>query len=106
MNDTKPELNYFGVSFPVKHPKGSCRVCGCTEDRACPGGCWWVFPELCNRCADRVEALLVGVKSRMADFQQVLAAEDSPNVLALALHNACGDWRRAAISNRLDEVRR
>jgi len=19
-----------------------CRVCGCTDERACPGGCWWV----------------------------------------------------------------
>ncbi len=31
-----------------------CRVCGCTEDRACPGGCWWVpdplMTELCSTC--------------------------------------------------------
>lgn len=27
-----------------------CRVCGCTENRACPGGCWWVEQELCSRC--------------------------------------------------------
>jgi hypothetical protein len=28
-----------------------CRKCGCTEDRACPGGCWWAAPGLCSSCA-------------------------------------------------------
>ena len=28
----------------------SCRVCGCTDTRACEGGCWWVEDDLCNRC--------------------------------------------------------
>lgn len=27
-----------------------CRGCGCTDDYACPGGCWWVADDLCNRC--------------------------------------------------------
>lgn len=31
-----------------------CRVCGCTDDEACRGGCWWVAdPEggdLCSAC--------------------------------------------------------
>jgi hypothetical protein len=30
---------------------GECRVCGCTDDRACPGGCVWAEPNLCSRCA-------------------------------------------------------
>lgn len=30
----------------------TCRVCGCTDDMACPGGCWWVEPDLCSRCAE------------------------------------------------------
>jgi hypothetical protein len=31
---------------------GVCRVCGCTELRACPGGCCWADPEhtICSRC--------------------------------------------------------
>lgn len=29
----------------------SCRHCGCTDERACPGGCFWVAPHLCSRCA-------------------------------------------------------
>jgi hypothetical protein len=28
-----------------------CRVCGCSDERACPGGCVWAEPNLCSRCA-------------------------------------------------------
>lgn len=31
--------------------RGTCRVCGCTDERACPGGCVWAEPNLCSRCA-------------------------------------------------------
>jgi ParB/RepB/Spo0J family partition protein len=31
---------------------GTCRVCGCTDDDACPDGCEWVEPDLCSACAD------------------------------------------------------
>ena len=33
-----------------------CRVCGCTWDNACEGGCYWVEPDLCSACADKSEA--------------------------------------------------
>lgn len=34
----------------------ACRECGCTDERACPGGCWWVPDDqhggyLCSSCA-------------------------------------------------------
>lgn len=38
----------FSSSSPAS---GRCRFCGCTEDRACPGGCGWVLPDVCSRCA-------------------------------------------------------
>lgn len=28
-----------------------CRVCGCTQNVACPGGCSWVEDDLCSECA-------------------------------------------------------
>lgn len=28
----------------------ACRVCGCTEQAACPGGCAWVEADLCSAC--------------------------------------------------------
>ncbi len=33
--------------------KGSsrCRACGCTENFACVGGCYWVEVDLCSGCA-------------------------------------------------------
>lgn len=30
-----------------------CRVCGCTWNNACVGGCYWVEEDLCNQCAER-----------------------------------------------------
>ena len=30
----------------------SCRVCGCTDNRACAGGCCWVEYDLCSACAE------------------------------------------------------
>lgn len=37
-------------------PVPACRVCGCTEDNACEGGCHWVedpqMGELCSRCVN------------------------------------------------------
>lgn len=33
-----------------------CRVCGCTQERACPGGCYWVESDLCSSCVqDQIE---------------------------------------------------
>lgn len=28
-----------------------CRVCGCTKNNACLGGCYWVEEDLCSACA-------------------------------------------------------
>lgn len=34
----------------------ACRVCGCTQDRACShptfGPCWWIAPDLCSHCGE------------------------------------------------------
>jgi hypothetical protein len=37
---------------------GMCRVCGCTEFEACPGGCGWADEThtLCTNCVDKVQA--------------------------------------------------
>jgi hypothetical protein len=44
----------------VKTVSGICRLCGCTDERACPGGCHWVNREhtLCSDCitSDRLVA--------------------------------------------------
>lgn len=48
----------------------SCRLCGCTDTRACPGGCSWVLQDLysptgiCSTCGEELgwnPALLASV---------------------------------------------
>jgi hypothetical protein len=34
-----------------------CRVCGCTDQNACAGGCGWIEPDLCSLCALAIEAI-------------------------------------------------
>lgn len=46
------------VDEAIDEDEPRCRVCGCTEDRACAGGCWWVpdpeqLGELCSSCAQK-----------------------------------------------------
>ena len=33
----------------------TCRVCGCQQRRACPGGCYWVEEDLCSACVEKDE---------------------------------------------------
>lgn len=35
----------------VTDPTQACRVCGCTWDHGCSGGCYWVEADLCSQCA-------------------------------------------------------
>jgi hypothetical protein len=32
-----------------------CRKCGCTDNRACDEGCFWVEADLCSACAPEKE---------------------------------------------------
>lgn len=34
-----------------------CRVCGCTDIEACPGGCYWVEEDLCSECVETGEEI-------------------------------------------------
>jgi hypothetical protein len=36
-----------------------CRVCGCTDDRACEGGCSWIEADLCSACVETAERFAV-----------------------------------------------
>jgi hypothetical protein len=40
----RPDLRPLGIA--------QCRVCGCTNDFACDGGCHWVRSDLCSACAE------------------------------------------------------
>jgi monomeric isocitrate dehydrogenase len=39
-----------------------CRICGCTAEQACPGGCYWVNYDLCSKCVDKEKSTLTRVE--------------------------------------------
>lgn len=83
-----------------------CRVCGCTELQACPGGCSWAGADLCSSCAaaagpDAASAMAAVVRQRLliagssiklsrteAVVMQVLVAAPDRLVEVDALHAA------------------
>jgi hypothetical protein len=40
----------------TKHPEHTpgqnrtCKLCGCTDEQACEGGCYWITDALCSKC--------------------------------------------------------
>lgn len=34
-----------------------CKYCGCTDEKACTGGCFWAKPEVCSNCLYSLETL-------------------------------------------------
>lgn len=44
----------WGEWFVPEDGARACRVCGCTENNACEGGCWWVEDDLCSSCVGKV----------------------------------------------------
>jgi hypothetical protein len=50
------DLSHHQAEFvsTLRHAdNGVCLLCGCTNDCACPGGCWWVTSRLCSACCRR-----------------------------------------------------
>lgn len=51
------ELDVFAASVRGEQAgvieKDHCRVCGCTDDHACEGGCSWVEEDLCSACVGK-----------------------------------------------------
>ena len=41
-----PDIELIKESLRIR----ACRVCGCTENFGCDGGCYWVETDLCNQC--------------------------------------------------------
>lgn len=62
LRDIREAMGMEGIEFATptegevqSDVRGICSVCGCTDGRACPGGCEWANEEhtLCTRCADK-----------------------------------------------------
>lgn len=59
-----------------------CRSCACSDTNACPGGCTWVEPDLCSRCA--------GAMAQLAAMADTFVALEVPMLALTAVHgNLC-----------------
>jgi hypothetical protein len=51
------------AAYEDRAPDARCALCGCTDNRACPGGCWWVpdpagqMRDVCSSCEADAAAL-------------------------------------------------
>ena len=81
-----------------------CRVCGCTDDRACDGGCSWVTvekgsPPLCSFCSgtadDAIEVLIrikaVAPEERPLDVVPVINAAIRRRAARVRLEQSQGE---------------
>ena len=53
-----------------------CRVCGCTEQNGCPGGCSWLEPDLCDRCEACGDCAEPGAKPECPTVEKRRQASD------------------------------
>ena len=63
------------TSLPITLPGQkvrSCRVCGCTDDHACEGGCSWVTADLCSACYELMEIIPGEVAERIGAMPYAL----------------------------------
>lgn len=43
------------IGFKVESDEErKCRICGCTQNNACEGGCYWTEIDLCSNCRDQI----------------------------------------------------
>lgn len=47
---------YCLMDWCVDHPR-TCMGCGCTDERACPGGYSWAAPNVCSACLPSMKAI-------------------------------------------------
>lgn len=76
--------------------RGVCRVCGCTDERACPGGCSWLDDEhtWCDRCvAEKVREFLASPEGQAAVAEmlgQVHTSLSQPSIVKRFLADEIG----------------
>ncbi len=48
MDNKGTPLNEWGEDEAA--PEQTCLICGCTDSKACEGGCYWILPGICSKC--------------------------------------------------------
>lgn len=65
----------------------ACQLCGCSDERACPGGCYWVLPGLCSQC---VYGAILEATAGLADDAARRQAAGELLTLAASVRDADG----------------
>ena len=78
-------------------PSGRCRVCGCTDDRACPSGCCWVDRKhtLCSECQGTVADLSWTMRDTIARLEDERDSPRSGNLRKKWLAKTASEMRKA-----------
>jgi hypothetical protein len=66
----------------VEHTQTKCRVCGCDDDHACKGGCFWIEPDLCSQCYEKSQ--LFSIKLRNVEFHDEEMIDNHSEVKVIA----------------------
>ncbi len=68
----------FGWRFVARVDDGElvlgdavCKQCGCTDSRACPGGCSWAAPSICSTCVARGPVVVTAPDASSVTAQQL-----------------------------------
>ncbi len=77
--DLSPTVRFLNLDFesPAAAEEKRCEKCGCTNEKACEGGCFWVSPTLCSTCAPPKEVV--------AKVQEISAAQRARHARALEI---------------------
>ncbi|MFA5466956.1 MAG: hypothetical protein WC251_03805 [Candidatus Izemoplasmatales bacterium] len=90
-----------------------CKICGCTDDRACEGGCFWIDKNetVCSECA-RIEKIVF--ENKITGARAIILAcqnnEFAPKGLAVRIkynfdsNNEIGRETKMFVLSRLDFV--
>ncbi len=60
----------------------SCLICGCTDDRGCPGGCRWVTENVCSACAPQYQ-IKIGTLADFVEEIVVTTHQDTLHVMSV-----------------------
>lgn len=87
----------------------TCRVCGCTNDQACDGGCYWATPDtdICSACADLTSVMKdhdVERINSMTYVEMLHIHRNTPAGEGLFAHRETGEYFAKVMSQKRNEV--
>ena len=65
----------------------ACKVCGCTDEFACPGGCGWATKDTCTRC---FKVNIEQLHAELQAFERIGLGEINFSLGGLAAFNLIG----------------